>query len=85
MDGPVEWIASIGAIVAALMIAIDHSRKMTGYGFLLFVGVSVLWIYSGLTGGGMPLTAMNIVLLAINGWGVWRYLYNEPRKAVGPN
>lgn len=76
MEGPLEWAASIGAIVAASLIAFDFGRKITGYGFVLFCVVSILWIISGLTSDAMPIAAMNAVLLGINGWGVWRYLFN---------
>ena len=79
MEGTLEWIASIGAIVAAALIAFDFGRKVTGYAFVLFCLVSVLWIYSGLTSDATPIAVMNGVLLLINAWGVWRYLFREER------
>ena len=79
MNGPLEWIAAIGTMIAAGLIAADLGRKVTGWGFVLFCAVAVTWIVSGLTGGAMPIAAMNAILLAINAWGVWQYLLN-PRK-----
>lgn len=79
MEGLVEWAASIGAMIAAGLIAADIGRKMTGYAFVLFCAVSVLWIYSGLTSDAMPIAVMNGVLLLINAWGVYRYLFREER------
>ncbi|WP_234028228.1 hypothetical protein [Qipengyuania aquimaris] len=52
-------------------------RRTTGWGFVLFTIVSILWIYSGLMKDAMPIAAMNAVLFLINGWGVWRYLIRK--------
>ena len=80
MNGPLEWIAAIGTMIAAGMIAADLGRKVTGYGFVLFCAVAVTWIVSGLTSDALPIAAMNIILLAINTWGVWQYLLNPKKK-----
>lgn len=82
MDGPLEWIAAIGTMLAAGLVAADLGRKVTGWGFVLFCAVSVTWIISGLTSGAMPITAMNGVLLLINGWGVWQYLVSPKNRKV---
>lgn len=79
MDGPLEWFGAIGAIVAAGLIAFDLGRRWTGWGFVLFVAVSLAWIASGLANGTMPIVVQNALLLAVNGWGVWQYLLS-PRK-----
>lgn len=73
MNGPLEWIASFGTVIAAAMIAFDLGRRATGWGFVLFCVVSALWIYIGVSQAALPLAAMNGVLLLINGWGVWQY------------
>ena len=44
MNGPLEWIAAIGTMLAAGLIAIDLGRKVTGFGFVLFCFVSITWI-----------------------------------------
>ena len=82
MNGPLEWIAAIGTMIAAAMIAADLGRKVTGWGFVLFCAVAVTWIVSGLTGGAMPIAAMNAILLLINLWGVWQFLLNPKKKKV---
>ena len=79
MNGPLEWFGAIGAIVAAAMIAADRGRRWTGWGFVLFVAVSIAWIVSGVINGTLPITVQNALLLAVNGWGVWQYLLS-PRK-----
>ncbi len=79
MNGPLEWIGAIGAILAAAMIAADLGRRVTGWGFVLFSVVSVVWIVSGLTSDGMPIAVQNGILLVINVYGVWQFLLS-PRK-----
>lgn len=86
MNGPLEWIAAIGTMLAAGLIALDLGRKATGWGFVLFCVVSIIWIVSGLTTDAIPIAAMNVVLLLINAWGVWQYLVhpkNTRDKEVG--
>ncbi|MFN3618706.1 hypothetical protein [Sphingorhabdus sp.] len=81
MNGPVEWIAAIGTILAAAMVAADFSRRVTGFGFVLFSIVACLWVYSGLTApDGMPLAIQNGVLLFINLFGVWQFLISRKKK-----
>jgi hypothetical protein len=81
MNGPLEWIAAIGTMLAAGLIAADLGRKATGSGFVLFCLVSVTWVVSGLMGDALPIAAMNAILLGINAWGVWQYLLNPKNKA----
>jgi len=82
MNGPLEWVAAIGTMLAAGLIAADLGRKATGYGFVLFCAVSVTWIVSGLTSNAVPIAAMNAILLLINAWGVWQYLLSRKNREV---
>jgi hypothetical protein len=82
MNGPLEWIAALGTMLAAGLIAADLGRRVTGWGFVLFCAVSVTWIVSGLTSNAIPIAAMNAILLAINAWGVWQFLLNPKKKKV---
>lgn len=82
MNGPLEWIAAAGTMLAAGLIAADLGRRATGWGFVLFCAVSVTWIVSGLTTDAMPIAAMNAVLLLINAWGVWQYLLSAKNRKV---
>ena len=77
MNGLLEWIAAIGTVLAAALVAADLGRRATGYGFVLFCLVSITWVVSGLITDAIPIAAMNAVLLLINGWGVWQYLLNR--------
>ena len=81
MNGPLEWIGAIGAIVAAALIAGDFGRRTTGWGFVLFSAVSVVWIVSGLSAkDGMPIATQNAILLLINAYGVWQFLLSPKKK-----
>ena len=81
MNGPLEWIGAIGAIVAAALIAGDFGRRATGWGFVLFSAVSVVWIVSGLSASdGMPIAVQNSILLLINLYGVWQFLLSPKKK-----
>ena len=80
MNGPLEWIAAIGAIIAASLIAFDLGRRVSGWGFVLFCAVSALWIVIGLTSDALPIAGMNLVLLLINAWGVWKYLLHPKNR-----
>jgi uncharacterized membrane protein YphA (DoxX/SURF4 family) len=82
MNGPLEWIAALGTMLAAALIALDLGRKATGWGFVLFCAVSITWIVSGLTSDALPIAAMNAILLLINVWGVWQYLLSPKNRKV---
>lgn len=75
-----KWFASISGIVAAFMVSLDNGRRVTGWGFALFVASSIAWISGALIEGETPLLSQNLVLFGINIFGVYRYLIRK--KAV---
>lgn len=77
----VKWAASLSGMVAAFMVSLDNGRRVTGWGFVLFVLSSIAWIVSGLIDTESALTAQNAVLLAINLFGVYRYLIRKRAPA----
>lgn len=79
MDGPVEWFAAIGTVLAAGLIAADIGRRATGWAFVLFVAVSIAWVGAAVVNDTPPLAIQNAIMICVNGWGVWQYLLN-PRK-----
>ena len=72
-----KWFATVSGIVAALAIAWDHSRRVTGWGFIIFVGSSLAWIASALLLGDGALGTQNAVLFVINLFGVYRYMIRQ--------
>ena len=82
MNGPLEWMAAIGTMLAAGLISADLGRKVTGWAFVLFCVVAATWIYSGLTSDAISIAAMNGLLLLINAWGVWQYLLSPKNRRI---
>lgn len=76
-----KWAASLSGMVAAFMVSLDSGRKVTGWGFVLFVFSSIAWIVSGLIDTEGALATQNIVLLGINVFGVYRYMIRKKAPA----
>ncbi len=76
-----EWYATISGIVAALMIAADIDRKITGWGFILFCTMNAAWIWFALIDDTGGLVTQNAVLFFVNLLGIYRYLIRK--KPVG--
>lgn len=72
-----KWFASISGVIAAFMVALDLGRRLTGWGFALFVASSMAWIAGALMTSDEPLWSQNLVLFAINIFGVYRYLIRK--------
>ena len=70
-----EWYGAISAVIAALIVASDVSKRATGWGFALFVTSSVALIaWAFLSPDAEGIGWQNVCLLLINAWGVYRYL-----------
>ncbi len=72
-----KWFASISGIVAAFMVSLDNGRRVTGWGFALFVASSIAWISGALLDDEFALLSQNVVLFGINLFGVYRYLIRK--------
>lgn len=72
-----KWFATISGIVAALMVSLDSGRKVTGWGFVIFVGSACAWIAGAALAQDWALGTQNIALLMINLFGVYRYLIRK--------
>lgn len=82
-----EQIASIAApvftTIAALIVASNFGARITGYGFIAFTVGSVAWALLGATTGQSNLLWQNVVLTALNLFGVWRWLGRQARIEDG--
>lgn len=76
-----KWFASISGIIAAFMVSLDNGRRVTGWGFALFVASSIAWISGALLDDEFALLSQNVILFGINIFGVYRYLIRK--KPVG--
>lgn len=72
-----KWFASGSGIIAAGMVSLDLGRRLTGWGFVLFVFSSVAWIGGSVLTKDFALGTQNIALFAINLFGVYRYLVRK--------
>lgn len=73
----IKWAASISGVVAALMVSLDNGRRVTGWGFALFVFSSICWIAGAIMSGDEALWSQNLFLFGINIFGVYRYLIRK--------
>jgi hypothetical protein len=72
-----KWFASASGIIAAGMVAHDGGRKLTGWGFALFVASALAWIAGSVLTHDWALGTQNVVLFAIDVFGVYRYLIRK--------
>ncbi len=77
----IRWFASISGMIAALLVSADWGRRDTGIGMLLFCGSAVAWITGAVLMHDWQLGTQNVVLLAIDVFGVYRYLIRDRGKA----
>ena len=75
-----EWYATISGVVAALMLAGDFGRRVTGFGFILFCTMNVAWIAFARMDDTAGLMWQNVVLFAVNLIGVWQYLLSPKNR-----
>jgi len=75
-----EWYAMGSGVLAALMLAGDFGRRVTGLGFILFCTMNIAWIaFANIddTGG---LLWQNVILFFVNLLGVWQYLLSPKNR-----
>ena len=76
-----QYYGAAAGVIAALVISLDLGRAPTGWAFILFVTSSAALILWGfLKSDSEGIAVQNILLLAINLVGVYRYLIRK--KAV---
>jgi hypothetical protein len=77
-----QWYGAAAGALAALVVSLDLGRKVTGIGFVIFVTSSMALIAWGfLNREAKGIGTQNIVLLAINLIGVYRYLVRKTQPA----
>ncbi|MCE7797727.1 hypothetical protein LWE61_14345 [Sphingobium sufflavum] len=73
-----QYYGAAVATLAALIVALDLGRGITGWGFVLFVTSSIALIAWGfLQPDSEGIGWQNVALLAINAVGVYRYLIRK--------
>ena len=80
-----QWYGAIAAAIAAGTVALDLGRRPTGWAFVIFVTSSLALIGWGfMNDEGEGIGAQNVVLLAINLIGVYRYLIRKKPPEAQP-
>jgi hypothetical protein len=74
MEEIARWAAPAFTTIAALMTASNLGSRVTGWGFAVFLGGSILWTALGVLTGQPNLVWQNIVLSLLNVFGIWRWL-----------
>ena len=73
-----QWYGAGASVIAAALIAADLGRRITGWAFVLFVTSSVALIAWGFLGqDSKGIGVQNILMLAINAFGVYQYLIRK--------
>jgi hypothetical protein len=73
----IKWFATGTGVTAAFIVSLDAGRRWTGFGFVIFVASAIAWITGAVLTEDWALTTQNSVLLAINLFGVYRYLIRK--------
>ena len=75
-----EGSATSSGIIAAIMLAGDFGRRVTGFGFILFCTMNIAWIAFAQMDDTGGLLWQNAVLFAVNLLGVWQYLLSPKNR-----
>ena len=82
-----QYYGAAAGALAALIVSLDLGRRPTGWAFVIFVTSSIALIGWGfLNDEGEGIGTQNLILLAINLIGVYRYLIRKkpPQGAAQP-
>ena len=83
MESIATWVAPIATTIAALMTATNLGSRITGYGFVVFTVGSLAWLTLGITTGQANLLWQNVLLTALNLFGIWRWLGRQAKIEEG--
>lgn len=83
MTDTISWVATIATIVAALMTASNLGSKVTGLGFAAFTVGALCWVGVGVLHHEPALLWTNVILTALDLFGVWRWLGRQARVEEG--
>ena len=83
MESIASWVAPIATTIAALMTASNLGSRVTGWGFAVFLIGSIAWATLGASTGQSNLVWQNIILSALNIFGIWRWLGRQQQIEKG--
>lgn len=83
MESVAGWVAPVATTIAALMTASNLGSRITGYGFIVFTVGSLAWLALGIATGQANLLWQNLILTALNLFGIWRWLGRQAKFEDG--
>ena len=83
METIASWVAPVATTIAALMTASNLGSRVTGWGFAVFLVGSVAWATLGAATGQPNLVWQNVILCALNIFGIWRWLGRQQQIETG--
>jgi hypothetical protein len=83
MAETISWVATVATIAAALMTASNLGSRVTGYGFAVFTIGALCWIAVGAFTHQPALMWTNVVLFAVDLFGIWRWLGRQTKLDEG--
>jgi hypothetical protein len=83
MADTISWVATIATIIAASLTAANLGSRITGYGFVIFTLGALCWMAVGALSHQPALMWTNVVLTALDAFGVWRWLGRQTKVEEG--
>jgi len=83
MEQVASYVAPVATTLAALIVASNLGARITGFGFIVFTIGSVAWTVLGYATGQPNLLWQNVILTALNLFGIWRWLGWQARIEEG--
>ena len=83
MEQLASYVAPVATTIAALIVASNLGSRITGAGFIVFTIGSIAWALVGLATPQPDLLWQNVILTALNLFGVWRWLGWQRRIEEG--
>ena len=83
MEQIASIVAPVATTIAAFVVASNFGARITGYGFIVFTIGSVAWTLLGYATGQPNLLWQNVLLTALNVYGIWRWLGWQSRIEDG--
>ena len=68
-----RFFAAVATVVAAIMVAVNWSARVTVWGFYIFIVASLAWMADGWLEPKASLFIQNVILLLVNIAGVVRW------------
>ena len=83
MEQIASYVAPVATTIAALIVASNLGARITGFGFIIFTIGSIAWALLGVATGQPNLLWQNVILTALNLFGIWRWLGRQARIEEG--